>query len=204
MPLRLWRMDECSRRGLWLLAGTCIVIRVVCKCRLSVTYCKKVKRSKRVPGRVSESRRVRHRFGICGMVHSHGSQPCSEKASAPGRCATAHSDIREQSPWSVLPLKLRMKRRGPERQRLQVQRRRWEHPKPAQAQHSRCRIQQVHRRREHHISTRSRRSKRFLRREHHMHLYMGSSSSGSSSSSSSIASSGTLASAENLSSARRP
>jgi hypothetical protein len=123
--------------------GYCIVIRVVCKCRLSVTYCKKVKRSKEGSGpgiRISTSSSP---FGICGMVHSHGSQPCSEKASAPGRCATARSDIREQSPWSVLPLKLRMKRRGPERQRLQVQRRRWEKPKPARAQHLRCRLQQA-------------------------------------------------------------
>ena len=108
----------------------------------------------------------------------HGADGSAHKRARPGRCATARSDIREQSPCIVHPLKLRMKRRGPERRRLQVQRRRWEHPKPARAQHSRCRIQQVHRRhrRHHHLSPRCRRSKRFFRREHHLHLYMGSSS----------------------------
>jgi hypothetical protein len=107
----------------------------------------------------------------------HGADGSAHKRARPGRCATARSDIPERRTWSVLPLIVRMKRRGPERRRLQVQRRRWEKPKPARAQH--IRIQQVHRRhrRQHHLSTRcSRRSKRFFRREHHLHLYMGSSS----------------------------
>jgi hypothetical protein len=55
----------------------------------------------------------------------HGADGSAHKRARPGRCATITSDLPELSPWIKLPLKLRMKRRWPERQRLLVQRRRW-------------------------------------------------------------------------------
>ena len=131
--------------------------------------------SRRIRAAAPTSRGLYKLYQGISFFGRHGADGSAHKR--PGRCATITSDAPERRTWSVLPLIVRMKRRGPERRRLQVQRRRWEKPKPARAQH--IRIQQVHRRhrRQHHLSTRcSRRSKRFFRREHHLHLYMGSSS----------------------------